>query len=74
MRFAPCGFGFHRIPRAKSGGRQIHPDWYLGTNLSTVARLHPALRRHVGAGLELHRGPAHRRARALSVLRSLTAS
>jgi hypothetical protein len=35
VRFAPCGFGFHRIPRTKSGGRQIHPDWYLGTNLST---------------------------------------
>jgi hypothetical protein len=35
VRFAPCGFGFHRIPRAKAGGRQIHPDWYLGTDLST---------------------------------------
>ena len=34
IRFAPCGFGFHRIPRSKSSGRQIHPDWYLGTNLS----------------------------------------
>ncbi len=35
VRFAPCGFGFHRIPRAKAGGKQIHPDWYLGTNLAT---------------------------------------
>ena len=35
VRFAPCGFGFHRIPRAKAGGQQIHPDWYLGTNLAT---------------------------------------
>ena len=32
VRFAPCGIGFHRIPRHRSNGRQIHPDWYLGTN------------------------------------------
>jgi peptidoglycan hydrolase-like protein with peptidoglycan-binding domain len=32
VRFAPCGFGFHRIPRSMSTGRQIHPDWILGTN------------------------------------------
>lgn len=32
VRFAPCGIGFHRIPLRKSNGRQIHPDWYLGTN------------------------------------------
>ena len=32
-RFAPCGVGFHRIPVQKSDGRQIHPDWMLGTNL-----------------------------------------
>lgn len=31
-RFAPCGIGFHRIPVQKSDGRQIHPDWMLGTN------------------------------------------
>lgn len=35
VRFAPCGFGFHRIPRHKSSGEQIHPDFYLGTNLAT---------------------------------------
>jgi peptidoglycan hydrolase-like protein with peptidoglycan-binding domain len=34
VRFAPCGIGFHRIPRYRSNGRQIHPDWYLGTNFS----------------------------------------
>ena len=31
-RFAPCGVGFHQIPLQKSDGRQIHPDWMLGTN------------------------------------------
>ena len=41
VRFAPCGFGFHRIPRAKSNGRQIHADHILGTNLS---RSHGCLR------------------------------
>ena len=34
VRFAPCGIGFHRIPRRMSTGAQIHPDWYLGTNLA----------------------------------------
>jgi peptidoglycan hydrolase-like protein with peptidoglycan-binding domain len=34
VRFAPCGVGFHRIPVSQSSGRQIHPDWILGTNLS----------------------------------------
>jgi hypothetical protein len=30
-RFAPCGIGFHRIPRSPSTGAQIHADWLLGT-------------------------------------------
>jgi hypothetical protein len=33
VRFAPCGFGFHRIPVYKSSGNQIHPAWMAGTNL-----------------------------------------
>jgi peptidoglycan hydrolase-like protein with peptidoglycan-binding domain len=33
VRFAPCGIGFHRIPRHRSNGHQIHPDWILGTDL-----------------------------------------
>lgn len=41
VRFAPCGIGFHRIPRAKSSGRQIHADWVLGTDL---ARSHGCIR------------------------------
>jgi Putative peptidoglycan binding domain/L,D-transpeptidase catalytic domain len=41
VRFAPCGFGFHRIPRAKSSGRQIHANHILGTNL---ARSHGCIR------------------------------
>jgi peptidoglycan hydrolase-like protein with peptidoglycan-binding domain len=28
-----CGVGFHRVPVYLSSGNQIHPDWYLGTNL-----------------------------------------
>ncbi len=35
VRFAPCGIGFHRIPRYKSNGRQIHADWILGTNMAS---------------------------------------
>ena len=46
IRFAPCGFGFHRIPRAKSNGRQIHADNILGTDF---ARSHGCIR--VSAGM-----------------------
>lgn len=28
-----CGVGFHRVPVYRTSGNQIHPDWYLGTNL-----------------------------------------
>ena len=41
VRFAPCGIGFHRIPTYQSNGRQIHPDWFLGTNF---ARSHGCIR------------------------------
>lgn len=34
VRFAPCGIGFHRIPRHQSNGKQIHADWILGTNMA----------------------------------------
>ena len=34
VRFAPCGIGFHQIPTYRSNGRQIHADWYLGTNFT----------------------------------------
>ena len=34
VRFAPCGIGFHRIPRHKSNGHQIHPDWVLRTDMA----------------------------------------
>jgi Putative peptidoglycan binding domain/L,D-transpeptidase catalytic domain len=45
VRFAPCGFGFHRIPRAMSTGRQIHADNLLGTNL---AQSHGCIRLSAG--------------------------
>lgn len=35
VRFAPCGVGFHRIPRWKSNGSQMHADWILGTDMAT---------------------------------------
>jgi len=35
VRFAPCGIAFHRVPRWKTTGRQIHPDWVLGTDEAT---------------------------------------
>jgi peptidoglycan hydrolase-like protein with peptidoglycan-binding domain len=35
VRFAPCGVGFHRIPRWKSNGQQMHADWILGTDMAT---------------------------------------
>ena len=41
VRFAPCGIGFHRIPRYKSNGQQMHADWILGTDL---ARSHGCIR------------------------------
>jgi hypothetical protein len=50
VRFAPCGIGFHRIPRYKSSGRQIHADWVLGTDLAEshgCIRLSAALSRKV---------------------------
>lgn len=34
VRFSPCGIGFHRIPRYISSGRQMHADYYLGTNFT----------------------------------------
>ncbi|HYF73235.1 MAG TPA: L,D-transpeptidase family protein [Nocardioides sp.] len=50
VRFAPCGIGFHRIPRSKSNGKQIHADWVLGTNMATshgCIRLSKAMSRKV---------------------------
>jgi Putative peptidoglycan binding domain len=50
VRFAPCGFGFHRIPRAMSSGRQIHADHLLGTNLAEshgCIRLSAAMARRI---------------------------
>lgn len=49
VRFAPCGIGFHRIPTYSVGGSQIHPNWYLGTNLD---RSHGCIR--VSRALSFH--------------------
>lgn len=35
VRFGSCGEGVHRIPRYKSSGKQMHADWYLGSDLKT---------------------------------------
>jgi hypothetical protein len=40
-RFAPCGIGFHQIPRRWATGAQIHPDYLLGTDR---ARSHGCIR------------------------------
>ncbi|MPZ62754.1 MAG: L,D-transpeptidase family protein [Propionibacteriales bacterium] len=37
VRFAPCGIGFHQIPKYWSNGKQIHRDFYLGTNMKRSA-------------------------------------
>ena len=50
VRFAPCGIGFHRIPTYQSNGAQMHPDWYLGTNLT---RSHGCIRLSKGMSLRL---------------------
>lgn len=34
VRFAECIVGFHQIPVSKATGRQIHPDYLAGTDLS----------------------------------------
>ena len=44
-RFAPCGIGFHRIPRHMRGGHQIHPDWMVGTDMR---RSHGCIRLPLG--------------------------
>ena len=61
VRFAPCGIGFHRIPRYKSTGRQIHADWVLGTNMS---QSHGCIRLSRGLSLKVwsftdQRTPVH---------------
>ena len=56
VRFAACGFGFHRIPTSMSNGAQIHPDWMLGTNLRESHGCIRLSNGDVGEGLGLHRG------------------
>ena len=58
VRFAPCGFGFHRIPRAMSNGRQIHADNILGTNLAQshgCIRVSAAMARRIWTFTASHR-------------------
>ena len=57
VRFAPCGIGFHRIPRYRSNGRQIHPDWYLGTNF---AQSHGCIRLSRAMSLRVWNFTVHR--------------
>ena len=57
VRFAPCGVGFHRIPTYQSNGVQMHPDWYLGTNLT---QSHGCIRLSKGMSLEVWRFTTHR--------------
>lgn len=58
-RFAPCGIGFHRIPVQRSDGRQIHPDWMLGTNFQESSGC-IRLSRRVAARLWDFAGPGTR--------------
>lgn len=57
VRFAPCGIGFHRIPRSKSTGRQIHADWVLGTNMASS---HGCIRLSKGLATRVWRFTTHR--------------
>lgn len=51
VRFAPCGIGFHRIPRHTGSGRPLHAEYLLGTDLagssSGCVRLSAAMARRV---------------------------
>ena len=49
-RFAPCGIGFHRIPRYPPTGAQIHADWLLGTE---QARSHGCVRLSLAMSLRV---------------------
>lgn len=57
VRFAPCGIGFHRIPRLKSNGHQIHADWLIGTDLDAS---HGCLRLSRGLADRVWRFTTHR--------------
>lgn len=59
VRFAPCGIGFHRIPRRMSTGAQIHPDFYLGTDLAGAS--HGCVRLSRAMALRVWRFTAGRR-------------